>query len=127
MPPGSAEPPEYPTLSAFYSARPERRRSPEIDRGLDWRDGEPSRARWRVSYLQATREIYAVRMTGGIPGPVRLLGAIPVGPGTVPRPDRYYRQALDQALEGWEDPAISGNDLAWVERQLAAARFAPAC
>lgn len=110
---------EYPSLAAFYSAAPERRTSPEDHFGVDWHAGDHDFPRWRVSYLRATHEIYAVQLNPGLPGPVRLLGIVPPDPTIDPRRDRW-RPMLDRVFDGWDDPDISGNDLAWVEQRLAA-------
>jgi len=112
---------EYPTLAAFYSARAERRISPETEFGVDWRAGNRDWPLWRVSYIWKTHELYAVRLMPGIPGPARLLGVVPPEPGTDPRRDPYQR-SLDKILDGYADADVSGHDLAWVEQRLAAAR-----
>ena len=125
MRPKQGEPAEYPTLSAFWTARPPRRTSPEDEYGEGWHAGAASGPSWRVSYIRATREVYAVRLTEGIPGPVRLLGVMLASPGAGQHPDQHNRRMLDAALRGWDDPDISGHDLAWVEKQLAAAGFSP--
>jgi hypothetical protein len=112
-------PGEYPTLAAFYAAEPARRRSPEDEFGADWRAGGRLWPAWRVSYLRATHELYAVALRDGIPGPVRLLGAVPPDPGAHPRRDRH-RGMIDKILDGWNSPEITRQDLAWVEQRLAA-------
>jgi len=56
MRPKQGEPAEYPTLSAFWTARPPRRTSPEDEYGRDWHAGAARGSSWRVSYIRATRE-----------------------------------------------------------------------
>lgn len=113
----------YPTLAAFYGARPERRRSPEVDYGVHWRDGRQLWPEYRVSYVQATGEVYAVRQAGRGGNAVRVLGVVPPDEDTrrETRPwDRaaaYYR-TLEGILDGWADDEVSGFDLAWVEARL---------
>ena len=126
---------EFPSLEAFYNDRPERRTSGEADYGVHWRIHRCHWPLWRVSYIQATGEIYAVQQHDACP--VRVLGVIPPDPdertngaervrGT---PWAYendlgrgtYYRTLDGILEGWSDPDVSGHDLAWITRKLAAA------
>lgn len=88
---------EYPSLEAFYAGRPERARSGEADYGVHWRAGGRDWPRWRVSYVQATGEVYAFEQAAK--SRVRVLGVIPPddpaddprGPG---RLGRYYLQRL---------------------------------
>lgn len=115
---------EFTTIEEFYDDRPERRRSPESDYGVHWRDEEFGYwPQWRVSYIQATGEVYAVRLLGNPAGPVRVLGVVKPDPDTRYQPGgdlngpTYYR-TLDGILDGWADPDVSGHDLAWVGRRL---------
>jgi hypothetical protein len=111
---------EYATLDGFYLADARRPFSGEADFGVHWHDGGRDWPRWRVSYIQATGEVYAVRQYGSPLGPVRVLGVIRPDP-VLPGPGRnglYYR-TLDAILDGWADPEVSGFDLAWVSAQLA--------
>lgn len=106
---------EFPSIDAFYDDRPERRHSGEADFGLHWHVHRRSRfPSWRVSYIQATGEIYAAQLLGSCP--VRVLGVVPSDP--VEEHEVYYR-TLDKILDGWADLDVSGFDLAWVERRLA--------
>jgi hypothetical protein len=118
-------PTAFVSLAAFYEADPARARSGEADYGVHWQAGGQDWPRYRVSYVQATGEIYAVCQRG--PCPVRILGVIPPdqppGPGAAGssawhHANRYYR-TLDVILDGWADPDISGHDLGWIERKLA--------
>ena len=68
----------YQTLQAFYDADPRRGCSPEADYGVHWRQ-HPWPGTWRVSYVKATGEVYALHQDQGpllVPG---LGGAGPPG------------------------------------------------
>jgi hypothetical protein len=114
---------DFPSLEAFYDDQPERRFSGEADYGVGWQVDGREWPRWRVSYVQATGEIYAVEQTGACR--VRVLAVVEPDP-VAPRDQLlYYRntyyQTLDRLLDGWADPDVSGHDLAWIEQRLAAA------
>lgn len=98
---------EFASLEAFYDDRPERRLSREADYGACWHNGRVNYPMWRVSYIQATGEIYAVRndMRG-----VKLLGVIE------PDPELCYYATLDRILDGWARPTIMR--LSWVKGRL---------
>ena len=100
----------YPNIEAFYSENEDRRRSPEADYGVWWHDGVGAEF-WRVSYVQATGEVYALN---NWTGQLQVLGVIP--------PDAdggsYYR-TLDRILEGWSEHCGRLNSLAWVRERLA--------
>jgi hypothetical protein len=49
----------YPGLDAYYDADQRRRRSNETDFGTTWRDGIATSAIWRLSWVEATGEVYA--------------------------------------------------------------------
>ena len=128
---------EFPSIEAFYDDRPERRTSGEADYGVHWQVNGRPWPQWRVSYVQATGEVYAVERGAG---PVRVLGVVPPDDLEACRACReeraihdpdyqfpvdhpfqrgtYYR-TLDKILDGWADPDVSGFDLAWIERKLA--------
>lgn len=119
---------QYPSIEAFYNERPERRTSGESDYGVHWHADGRNWPLWRVSYVQATGEVYAVE-NGHCK--VRVLGVIPPDPDERYRKDRpggiawsdrhdcgtYYR-TLDKILDGWADPDVTGHDLAWVVQRL---------
>jgi len=94
----------FPNIETFYDEDPQRRRSGESDYGVWWTNGGrwPN---WRVSYIQATGEVYAK----SVEGPVEILGIVPPDPGP-----HYYR-TLDKLLEGWSE---AGLDLSWVRKRL---------
>jgi hypothetical protein len=119
-----AKGPRYDSLRAFYDDRPERRASGEADYGVHWLVGGQHWPSWRVSYVQATGELYAVSLHG-LDCPVVVLGVVPPDdPADDPNPGasrgRYYF-TLDGILDGWADPDVSGHDLAWIVRKLASA------
>jgi hypothetical protein len=113
---------EFPTLEAFYADRPERRRSGEADFGVHWTE-RPARPFpvWRVSYIQATGEVYAVCLTG--PGLVKVLGTVPPDQddrhvsGDWARGGTYYR-TLDRILHGWAELEPRNRRLSWVKARL---------
>jgi len=100
---------EYPSLEAFYAADERRRRSEEADYGVWWVErGDQRWPTWRVSYIKATGEVYALEL--GQTGRVKLLGAYPPDEG-----DIYYR-SLDQVLVGWAE--APRRYLSWVVERL---------
>ena len=112
----------YPSVEAFYSQNEARRRSPEADYGVWWMDDNRDWP-WRVSYVQATGEVYAVKMRGG--GQVKVLGIVPPDPDERTRADlrrqlTYYR-TLDRILAGWVNHCGQPGGLAWIRERLARA------
>ena len=99
----------YPNINAFYSENEARRRSGEADYGVWWHDGVRSEI-WRVSYIQATGEFYAVNRHHG---QIEVLGIVP------PDPEEIYYKTADRILEGWSEHCGKLNSLAWVREQLA--------
>lgn len=102
---------EFTGEEEFYADDERRRRSVEIDYGAEWKD-ENQDGPWRVSYIQDTGEIYALKISGGVKGPLLLLGQI--GP-------RNHREA-DRLLEGWENRNLREADLAWIRERTASCR-----
>lgn len=102
------------SLEAFYATSPYwRERSPEMDFGVWWSWDEDRRDPWRVSVLEKTGEIIAVRQ--GLGGKrddyVALLGRFD------PRSTVPY-EAAEAALAGWPDRCKPGG-LRWVVNRLA--------
>ena len=99
--------PMFPSILDFYSARAERERSPEVDYGYHWRrsntadHGEP---RWRLSYVENTREVYAMRCDGSTA--VVLLA------------ENVSRDEVETALTGWAE--MSAPTLAYAVERLPA-------
>ena len=99
-------------VEAYYSDNPRRRYSGEADYGVHWRlDGWESR--WRVSYVHATGEVYAVHQGSSI-GPVFILGVVPPD---VPYPQLYH-DTLERILDGWAEACPKPNSLTWVKARL---------
>ena len=106
----------FPSIDAFYAADPRRRWSGEADYGVHWRLAGWE-YRWRVSYVQATGEIYAVHQ-GATIGPVFVLGT--VEPDPVDERDRrsVYYATLDDMLSGWAEQCGGPDSLRWVKDRL---------
>ena len=112
----------YASLETFYSENEARRQSPEADYGVWWMD-DSKYEHWRVSYVQATGEVYAVKLPGV--GEVRVLGIVPPDPDERTRADlrrqlTYYR-TLDRILAGWVNHCGQPGGLAWIRERLAQA------
>ena len=105
----------YRTLEEFYAADERRRQSGEADYGVNWTMGmtQVVRARYRVSYVRTTGELYSVKSDGGN---VTILGTFPpdeAGPGEI------YYHSLDAVLEGWPEQGGQPGGLQWVRDRLA--------
>jgi hypothetical protein len=92
----------FPTLEAFYSADERRRRSGELDFGVWWRDGS-TWPTYRVSWIEATGELYAIAQAGS--RRVEVLGHFGA------------RGAVEAGLRGWANQCGGPNSLAWVRRR----------
>ena len=114
----------------FYTENSKRRESNERDFGSGWRlDGYPHP--WRVSYLQETREVYALhldQLDSVRTGPLFLLGIVPGSPDD-PEPreitvEHFWDDedvvcpALERMLAGWEEASAQGSSLDWVRDRL---------
>ena len=95
-----------PTLEEFYDAVPARRSSGEVDFGVMWRSGLSHWPQYRVSWIAATGEVYAVALASGLNAGVVVLGKAP------------DRAAVDRALEGWTDQCGEPNGLLWIREAL---------
>ena len=93
-------------VEAFYAADERRRYSGEAAYGAHWR-ATGSREQWRVSYVQATGEIYAVRHATRI---VLVLGTLPADDEAG---GLYYR-TLEDILDGWPARCGAPGGLQWV-------------
>lgn len=78
-----------------------RARSPEVDYGTWWTEAGEDWPRHRVSWLEATGEVYAIAFTDD--EPVEVLAIV------------HTREALEFALEGWGG---SGLVLGWAREAL---------
>lgn len=97
----------YPNIEAFYSEDEARRRSGESDYGVWWTN-EQRWPTWRVSYVQATGEVYAVQLQGM--GRVEVLGVVP------PDQEEIYYRTLDKLLAGWSEEGA--RSISWVRERL---------
>ena len=131
--PGDGPPtlPVFPTIEDYYAADDRRRRSGEADYGCHWRL-EGWTGAWRVSYVHATGEVYAVYLGRTLPaggragdGPVFLLGVVP--PDPIAEGDRrsLYYATLERVLDGWPDRCGEPDGLRWIKETLARATSAP--
>jgi hypothetical protein len=109
----------FETRDDFWLDDLRRLSSAESDYGVHWRHMGADWPRWRVSYVRDTGDVYAICQQS--PFEVLLLGTVPADPvdETVPfeKRESWYR-TLDQILDGWAEPDISGHDLAWVQARL---------
>lgn len=104
-------PAEFPTITAFYDHTPIRATSPESDYGVHWIEDDATFPMWRVSYIKATGEVYAVRLHGN--ARVVVLGTVVPDPG----PGIYYH-TLDHILRGWAELPAEKRRLSWVAGRL---------
>lgn len=101
----------FDTLEAFY--RDQRRaRSGEVDFGVWWTLPEQRWPNWRVSWVAATGEVYAVAQTHAM-GPVVARGGFPT------------REAVEAALDGWTEHCGSSGGLGWLWERLAGQMLGP--
>ena len=105
----------YRDLEHFYTDNLERRSSPEASYGVHWRLGAYPQP-WRISYVQATGEVYAVHQDGNM-GPLFLLGVVPADPVSGERRDLYYR-TLERILDGWPEMCGKHGGMEWVRDRL---------
>ena len=102
----------YRDIEAFYDDNRARRFSGEADYGVWWANG-PGRWRWRVSYIEATGEVYAVNRD--TEGPVEVLGIVPPDPHD---PGEVYYATLESVLHGWAEGGPK--DIAWARERIQA-------
>ena len=96
--------PTYRSLAEFYASSEAREKSGEVDFGYHWCIDASRAPRWRVSYVQDTREVYALLLNTGDTTVVLLARG----------PDR---DAVEFALSGWENR--ESPRLQWAADQLA--------
>jgi hypothetical protein len=99
----------YPSLDAFYEAGGERRTlSLEHDFGVMWLAGTRRRPRYRVSWIEATGELYALALSEFEHlQKVELLGIVDT------------QEHVEQLLSGWEALPFGESTLDWVRARLA--------
>jgi len=93
----------YPSLVAFYNARPDRLASREQDVGLWWRDGADGPLH-RAAWVEQTGELYLVRLCA----PEQGGGAVEV----LARIDDAER--LERTLAGWRERCGEPDSLRWL-------------
>lgn len=93
-------------VATFYAGDARRERSPEVDFGVWWTLPGETWPNWRVSWVEATGEVYAVAQTQGDLGPVVSRAGFPT------------REGVEAALEGWADHCHQGG-LRWLWERLA--------
>jgi hypothetical protein len=98
----------YPSLDAFYAAGGERRTlSLEHDFGVMWREGTRRRPRYRVSWIEATGELYALALSEFEQlRSVKLLGLVET------------HEHVEQLLSGWEALTFDESTLDWVRERI---------
>lgn len=116
----------YDDLATFYADDPRRERSPEHDYGVWWRDQDDYPV-WRVSWVENTGEVYALRLQeGGAyspgPGAVAVTAGEPTGRvellGVIAAEDPP-EQGVEHALEGWTERCGERGSLGWVRDHVA--------
>jgi hypothetical protein len=118
----------YQTLGEFLGESDVRLRSHEWDFGVHWRDA--AGGTWRISWIERTGEIYALRV-----GPARL-GEVRTYPGLTAKQEMIIRTHggtssgpvmvlgtlrsrtyLEQAVAGWEEVS-DGGSVAWFTERI---------
>jgi hypothetical protein len=114
-------------IEEFYSADERRRRSPELELGMDWRDQHG--VRYQLSWVEDTHELYVVREP--VPhewedpfGGVHFQGTHAVEEPTVEGMTVDVigtvesRDELDRILDGWEQAMGGPDGVAWLVDRL---------
>lgn len=105
----------FESLDAYYADSEPRRRSPECDYGVWWKETGPKEYGpwWRVTHVEATGEVYAVCLSAGgwnqYGGQVEILA---VG---------LSRADCDRLLDGWGEVCGGPESLQWVRAKFRAA------
>jgi hypothetical protein len=110
-------PQDFACMDEFLIGDARRWTSEQRDYAARWRAAGGSRfhpPQWRLSYIRATGEVYAVSSDG----PVHVLGVVPPAAG---EPGTPWHYPLDALLGNWADPARNdGFSLGWVESRVEA-------
>lgn len=109
----------FTNIEDFYNDNPARRPSRECDYGL-WTDPARHRDSFRISYVQATGEVYAARLAQPDHGPIQLLGLVLPDPSPHPLRSNFHI-TLDRILDGWTNASVRHQGPQWVKDRLAAA------
>jgi hypothetical protein len=99
----------YASLDAFYEAGGQRRSlSIEHDFGVMWREGTRRRPRYRLSWVEATGELYTLALSEfEHQRKIELLGIVDT------------HEQVEQLLMGWETLPFGESTLDWVRERLA--------
>jgi len=100
-------------IKDFYAENPARAFSGEADYGVWWLDGTKTFPRYRVSYIHATGEVYAVNHNTA---DVQVLGV--VKPDDEDGEYNGFYVTLDKILDGWPEKCGQPNGLQWVKERL---------
>lgn len=95
----------FQSIEAYYAADEDRRQSPEVDFGVMWVEGRTSWPQHRVSWVEATGEVYSIRLAN--PLRVEVIGWA------------ASRDEVEDLMDGWDELFPSALD--W-----ARSRFDPA-
>lgn len=101
----------WPHVASFYADDERRRLSTETDFGVLWREGPNQATTYRISHVDDTRELYAVRLTTDV-------GGEPVGELSLLAEDVTVEE-VELMLEGWEDVCGTGDSYEWARSRLA--------
>lgn len=101
-------------IEEFYAVDPRRRSSGESDYGVWWTERNTRWPRYRVSYIQATGEVYAVALDAKM-SKVEVLAR--VAPDSI-KPGDVYTRTLNSILNGWAEECGLPDSLAWIRRRL---------
>lgn len=96
--------PFFRNIDAYYAQDDRRRFSGEVDFGVIWREGDEPWPNYRVSWIEATGDIYAVCFGGPNKRRIEHLGNV------------ERRDAIEALLEGWAE--IEPPTLDWVRERL---------
>lgn len=115
-------------VEEFYEQDARRRHSEEVELGTGWTD--EGGARYEISWVKDTGEVYAMRETLGtvIEDPFQDASVVPPPAksitvdvlGTV-----ADESELDRLFTGWQDAMTGGGSLSWVRDRLATRTPAP--
>ena len=97
----------YPSVDAFHDLSQARALSIEHDFGVMWREGTRKRPRYRVSWVEATGELYALALSEFEHlRKVELLGIV----DTI--------EDVERVLCGWESLAYGESTLSWIRERV---------
>lgn len=120
------------SIEAFYAEDTRRRRSPERRFGRQWYAGGSTSVTHRVSYVDATGELYAIANSGADRNKVALLAQLQTSPcencdaGVVDGEacvecggSLLSRYLVEAALYGWQTAVGTPDSIAWLLERIA--------